>query len=588
MSTDLRFRLGTRRIDPSVSEIDGIRVDARAMEVLLALAESAPEVMSVAALLERVWPNAVVVDNVVHQAIAQLRRALGDEARSPRYVESVPRRGYRLIAEIRRDEPGSIAVLRFVDMSAEHDQEALCAGIAEEILHRLTRFADLKVIGRTSSFQFDPSHTDVREISKRLDVRHVLEGSVHTAGNQVRINVQLIECEGESQRWSESYTRELVDLFGLYDEVAEAVARALDLVIGGDRSVRASAPTRSEEALKLVMQARFKFEASGDPRPWFPLVARALELDPDYADAHLAQGILHFAFASDASSEPPRPHLLIARDHLEKALQLDPYLADAHEYLGFVRAHVDLDWGFAAESWREAERLRGYRRRHIALFWAGHYEQVVRECRRQIELDPLNADMDRWLAPRRWLARALDRLGRVDEATQVYEATLAAAPGHHTILTNFIQHLCWFARDTARAERVLDDAQQIGRGARWYLQSLIAHERGDSEPLRAVVEAIESHWPAYHVRPSTVALEFYRLGDFDKFIHWYALREEEMDSLPLVPTNLRDRPDHWGRLTDWALENAAEARARMALVNDHRAFIDRITERMVLPHDYIE
>ncbi len=98
-------------------------------------------------------------------------------------------------------------------MSPQRDQAPLCEGIAEEILNRLARIRDLKVIARTSAFQLDPTNTSVREIGRRLGVRHVLEGSVRMAGDQVRIGTQLIECEGESQRWSQSYTRELSESF---------------------------------------------------------------------------------------------------------------------------------------------------------------------------------------------------------------------------------------------------------------------------------------------------------------------------------------------------------------------------------------
>lgn len=104
-------------------------------------------------------------------------------------------------------------------MSPEQDQGPLCAGIAEEILNKLARIRDLKVIARTSSFLFDAGNTPIREIGERLGVRHVLQGSVRTAASQVRITAQLIEYAGESQLWSENYTRELVDLFTLYDEV---------------------------------------------------------------------------------------------------------------------------------------------------------------------------------------------------------------------------------------------------------------------------------------------------------------------------------------------------------------------------------
>jgi TolB-like protein len=583
MSTEssARFRLGERWVEPSVSEIDGVRVDARAMEVLVALVEAAPDVLPVAALLERVWPNVVVVDNVVHQAIAQLRRALGDEARSPRCIESVPRRGYRLIAQIRRDEPESIAVLRFVDMSPEQDQAALCAGIAEEILNRLARIDNLKVIGRTSSFQFDPANTNIREISERLGVRHVLEGSVRTAANQVRISARLVECDSELQRWSESYTRELVDLFALYDEVAESIGRSLDLVIHDGRPKTSSAPTKSEEALKLVMQARFKLdEESENPRTLLPLVERAIALDPDYAEAHRVLGRLYFELGENFY-ELPEPVVRTAQTCVEKALLLDPNLSDAHELLGSIRAYLELDWGLAAESWKQADRLRGYPMRYNRLCMAGHYEAAERGCRHAVDRDPLN------VFPRLWLARALDRLGRIDEATVEYQNALALQPRNRSLVTDFVAHWLRFARDTERAKQFLDEMRPDGE-LRLRLRAWIAHAQGDSGPLRSLVERWVAQRNSRYVSAQSIEREYYSLGNYAEHIHWFAVRVQERSNLYFVPMRMRDRLDYWERLTDWAFDDPREARSRMGLVNEHRTRIERVTERLVLPRDYVQ
>lgn len=475
----------------------------------------------------------------------------------------------------------SIAVLRFVDMSPEQDQGPLCAGIAEEILNKLAHIRDLKVIARTSSFQFDPGNADIHEIGQRLEVRHVLEGSVRTDANQVRITAQLIECEGKSHRWSESYTRELVDLFTLYDEVAEAIAGELDIVISDSRPRSIIAPTQSEEALKAVMQARFKLAESGDPRDLFPLVERAIALDPDYAEAHLEQGQLYFWLA-DAGYEPPESNLLAAQACLEQALLLDPNLVDAHERLGLIQSSLHLDLGLAAASWRQAARLRGYPTRFPELCRAGYYEQAERVCLRNIERDPLNI----W--SRIWLGRILARLGHIGEATRQYEEALDLAPNHKTLFRSFVEHLLEFAQDVERAERFLEETRYAGSALPW-ARARIAHERGDSDPLRSLLEAWVAHRDTRYVMAMTIEQEYYRLGDYAEHIHWFVVRDQEKNLLHWVPmTTLRDQPVYWDRLTEWVLDDPAEARSRMALLNEHRARIDRITEKLVLPRDFIE
>ena len=472
----------------------------------------------------------------------------------------------------------SIAVLRFVDMSPGRDQGPLCAGIAEEILNRLAQIRDLKVIARTSSFQFDPSNTSIREIGQRLGVGHVLEGSVRTAGNRVRIAAELIACEGESQRWSESYTRELVDLFSLYDEVAEAIARSLYFVVRDGRPRSTAAPTRSEEALKLVMQVQWAWWGE-DPRKLFPLVERAIALDPNYAEAHHLRAELYGNLAL-GGSEPPEPNLLAARECVEKALLLNPNLAEAHECLGRSYTTLDLDFTLGAESRRRADRLRGYPLKYHLLCVSGYYEQAERNCRENIERDPFNQ------RPWGWLGQILQRLGRIDEATQAFESSVALA--HNVVSSSeLFFHMLDFARDVGRAEGVLAQAR-CPDSMLVRMRALIAHARGDGEPLQRLVESWVANRATRYVGARTIADAYYRLGDYAAYMHWFAVREREKDTLNFVPMDLRDRPDYWDVLTEWALDDPAQARARMHLVNEHRARIDRVTERMVLPRDYVD
>src|SRR5215469_11355477 len=307
-----RLRIGAFVVDPLVDEVSGAgttsKLEPRATDVLVYLAQRPGEVVSVDDLRAHVWSGVIVTPDSVYRAVNAIRRALGDDPRAPRYIANVPRRGYRLIAPVapitapREDassteaeaaeaspvdlplalpfaanEPGappvhprhplriaavgavvvalvvlsvgvwllragsapptvpaglgdkSIAVLPFVDMSAAHDQGYFADGLSEEVLDQLTRVPGLQVIARTSSFSFRGSSADVPTIARRLNVAHVLEGSVSRSGDHLRITTQLIRADTGVHLWSETYERELRDVFEVQDEIAAAVVAALRL-----------------------------------------------------------------------------------------------------------------------------------------------------------------------------------------------------------------------------------------------------------------------------------------------------------------------------------------------------------------------
>jgi len=226
----------------------------------------------------------------------------------------------------------SIAVLPFVDMSPNKDQEYMSDGIAEELLNLLAKIPELRVISRSSAFAFKGKEIDIPTVAVQLNVAHILEGSVRKAGNQLRITAQLIEAQSDTHLWSETYDRELVNIFEIQDEIAATVVDELKLAILG------KAPTTQkidEEAYTLVLQARYFWNrrAEGDEQNALEIYQRALDIDPAYAPAWAGLSVAYAVHAGKGRMDREEG-LALARAAAEKSLQLDPYLSDAHVRMG--------------------------------------------------------------------------------------------------------------------------------------------------------------------------------------------------------------------------------------------------------------
>jgi adenylate cyclase len=213
--------------------------------MLLLLLQHSGEVVTQEELRKTLWPGGTVVefDHSIATALKKLRRALGDDADHPRYIETLARRGYRWIAGVEWVHSGegpetldavertidSIAVLPFTNLSANPEQDYFCEGLAEEILNALTRVPELRVTARTSSFAFRGKEQDIRQICQALNVRAILEGSVRYSASRIRITVQLIHGGNGCHLWSESYDRETTDVFAVQEEISQAIASRLKL-----------------------------------------------------------------------------------------------------------------------------------------------------------------------------------------------------------------------------------------------------------------------------------------------------------------------------------------------------------------------
>jgi TolB-like protein len=354
--------VGSWIVDPSLNSIcsEGrtVRLEPKVMEVLLCLAEHPGETLSKEQLFQAVWPNIVVTEDVLKRCVAELRRAFDDDARNPHVIETISKRGYRLVAQVSALAAAtappesaitdSIVVLPFANMSADRENEYFADGITEEIIDALAQIQGLHVVARSSAFSFKGKHIDLRIVGEQLKVRTVLEGSVRRADNRLRITVQLVSAADGYHLWSERYEREMKDVFAIQEEIAQAIAQRLKIAFPwhGKPLVRTGTPNL--EAYQSYVKGRALHYKGGAAIPRALACCRlAVELDPNYALAWAALADC-YTLLCYYSLAAPREFMPKAVEAARRAVALDPSLAEAHSAL----AHTSLvNWDIA-----EAER----------------------------------------------------------------------------------------------------------------------------------------------------------------------------------------------------------------------------------------
>jgi adenylate cyclase len=292
----------------------------------------------------------------------------------------------------------SIAVLPFENLSRDPDNAYFVEGIQDEILTRLSKIADLKVISRTSTQKYKSAPDNLRDVARQLGVANILEGSVQRSNDRVRVNVQLINALTDAHFWADTYDRQLTDIFAVESEIAKMIAETLQAKLtGSEKAMIAAQPTSDTTAYELYHKGRSLWEKrSGDNLPKaIAFYEQAIARDPRYALAYagLANSyvLLPFYF-----SVPQRDAMAKAREAALKALEIDPKLAEAHNALGKILNFDDLDLAGAEREFRRAIELQP--NNATAHQWYGNgpldslgrFEEAIAETRRAVELDPLS------------------------------------------------------------------------------------------------------------------------------------------------------------------------------------------------------
>jgi len=485
------FRIGAWDVYPQQNLLKSPEqtktLEPKVMDVLVFLAERQGEVVSRQQILDAVWREVVVGDEVVSRAVSLLRTELGDDQKNLRYVKTISKRGYCLIADVisvsssvsdasasgtaenptesttRRsmrkssftivtvlvlalayfaydvfllrpesDQNAgtigkSIAVLPFVNMSADSDNEYFSDGLSEELLNLLTKIPELRVAARTSSFSYKARDVNITQIGEELNVTHVLEGSVRKDGNHVRITAQLVKVDDGFQLWSETFDRTLDDIFVLQDEIAKAVVDGLSInLLGIMPEVRKTDP----EVYSLYLQGNYFMNLRGEENleKAFAALKQALAIDPDYAPAWVS---LQLAYGYQMRGMPGAREEIRAlqSEAIERALAIDENLASAWAALAYQRRVYDSDWHGARIAIEKALRLEPNNAGVISVAasvasTSGRLSEAIELFEKAVSLDPL-ALLSRMSLGRRYL-----RVGRVDDAFDAFDRVRTINPDY--------------------------------------------------------------------------------------------------------------------------------------------------------------
>jgi len=407
----------------------------------------------------------------------------------------------------------SIAVLPFVNMSSDVEQEYFSDGLSEELLNLLAKVPELRVAARTSSFSFKGQNLEIPEIAERLQVAHVLEGSVRKSGNQVRITAQLIQADGGYHLWSETYDRKLDDVFVIQDEIAAQVVEQLKVTLLGEGPKTVET---DPEAYSLVLQARYLARRS-TPESWtqaIDLYQKALAIAPDYAAAWAGLGD---AYGSQAFGGvvPFEEGFRRAREAVDRALEIDPNYAPAHAQLGLIAEAVDGDRAAAARHYERALMLAptdtGILRDAAAqVRRLGRLDESITMLEYVTARDPVDP------AARQNLGLAYLWSGRVDDAIASYRTALTLSPGR--LSTQYWIGLALLIKGEpeaaldAFAKEASDEEYRV-KGA-----ALALHDMGRQAEFEAAFADLRERWGDRW--PSEIAQVYAWTGDPDSAFEW--------------------------------------------------------------------
>jgi adenylate cyclase len=479
------LRIADVRVDPALDEIHRggrkIKVERKTMQLLMCLAERAGQVVSIEELLNVVWKDVVVSQDSVYAAVAALRRTLGDDPKSPKYIANVVSRGYRLIAPVSPwEEPPaghlsddtaasgpdrpSIAVMPFVNLSGDPSQEYFSEGIAEDISTELARWRLLAVRSRSALFRYRGVAVDIKQVSRELNVRFVVEGSVRRTGERIRINVQLVDGETGNHIWVEKFDHRIEEIFAVQDRVVQTIVSTLvgRVEVSAAEQARRKPPT-SLAAYECVLKGNaLSWDDPSGAAEATRLFEQAIELDPGYAYAHALLAVM-FRRQWHDDLRSPQSTLEKAYTLARRAVELDDSESTCHAILG-----------------------------HVCLLKRQH-DLAVRYTRRAVEINPNN----QWNAAD--LGSCLVYAGEPEEALTWFSKAREIDPYFD---------VPWYWREAGLAcmnlRRYADALSSLGQArARLYRNAALTagcHARlGDMERARASVAACLALRPDFSI-----------------------------------------------------------------------------------------
>jgi TolB-like protein/Tfp pilus assembly protein PilF len=561
--TDIIIRFGpfeVNRDSPSVRKHGvRLRIQDQPLQVLIALLESAGEIVTREELIKRVWPSGTFVDfeHGLNAAVNRLRQVLGDSAEDPRYIETVARRGYCFIATILQPDapaPGaslppasnvvdtsasvasagsgdkpSLAVLPFTNLTAESDSDYFSDGLAEDIINALTKVPGIRVIARASASMFRNRSIPLREIAERLNVNLILDGSFRRFGNRIRVTAQLVHGAGETCLWSERYDRQLLHVLDVQEDIARSIVNTLRLEVNTGQLIRRY--TAKEDAYLFYLKGQFY------PHDWNPeaidhirnYMKRVVAIEPDYAPAWVE--LAHAAVGRTMMGVPPVQAMPEGVHAAGRAVSADPQLAEAHGVLAYLKGLYEYDWSTALSEFQIAVELNGaspsiHFWHAIVLSAMGSVTKAISEFRTSLEGDPFS------VLTNLHLCRNYTAVGDYDTAIACGERAVQVGPRCFPAIAR-LGEAYFLAGDVDQGIKLMEQGRSMARVEGWYTAALAYALRNSGQQAQAekILLDIERKRRDQYVPSAVVAFTASALGDRDRAFRYFHQAVEDRDAI---------------------------------------------------------
>jgi len=482
-------------------------------------------------LKHQIWDDATFVnfEEGLNFCIRSIRAILHDSADEPRFIETLPRRGYRFIAPVEQliseasQEIDSLAVLPLENLSDDSGEDYFAEGMTDELITELAKIRGLRVISRTSVKVYRGSKKSLSEIARRLNVSAVLEGTVLRFENRLRITVQLIRAQKEEHLWAQSYERELGDILKLQGELASTIATQIHLRLSASDQFRlASARRIDPAAYEAYLRGRFfcnkrTEETLTKARGYFE---QAIAKEPSYASAYSGLADTYFYGGYYFGKMDPMEAMPKARDAALKALEIDSGLAEAHTSLALVKFFFDWDLAGAAQELRNSIALNpnyatAYQAHSVVLGALKRHDESIAEAMRGLEVDPLSIPVNNIVGEMLSAARQWER------AIDQYRKTIELDPSVALVHENLGTALEEIGRNGEAIEEYLAARTLAGENESIVAELREAYKREQLRGFRQKqLQLALARWTGWHVDAFQIAAYYARLDHSTQALAW--------------------------------------------------------------------
>jgi TolB-like protein/Tfp pilus assembly protein PilF len=536
--TKTSYEFGPFRVDARERRLlrDGevVPMTPKVFDILLVLVQNSGHILSKDEVMKLIWPNTAVEEGNLARNVSTLRKALGESPTNHRYVETVPWRGYRFVAnvhEVRADLAGpaidSIAVLPFVNVAGESRLEYLSDGIAESLINNLSQLPHLRVMSRNSAFRYKGRETDAPAVGRELNVQAVVMGRVADREDMLSISVELVDARDDRHLWGAQYNRKSADILTMQETIAHEIAEKLRLKLTSEEQQRLTRRhTENAEAYHLYLKGRYHFNklTVDGVEKGITHFQQAIERAPRYALAYtgLIDCYNYLAKREEAKTAATR------------ALELDQTLGEAHASLAFHRFLYDWDFADAEREFKQALELNpNYAEAHhwyaIYLANVGRHEEAMPLGKRALELDPLSLLMNMTPALIFYLARQYDRSVEVLQRIIDMEPNFPAA---HSVLGNAYAQAGMYKDAMAEYQKVLELSKGVSV-VETAMKAIIAHAYARwgkrSRALKMLDQVTKASARGICVSPYSIAGVYAALGQSEPAFEWLNRAYEQHD-----------------------------------------------------------